>query len=323
MNPKISIVICTYNGEKIISRCIDSILNQEYKNFEILCVDGGSKDKTLEIIKNYSDKRIKIINNKNRLPEGVGNGKWLGFKKCRGEIIGFIDQDNELQRKDLLNIIIKTFKQEKNVVGILGGLKHEALSKPVTRYISLIGTDSFFSYRSIDFLRNINDYSINNDLDGINIELDNTQLTGGNCFFYKKNDLKKIGGYSQDVIIIKDLVKVGKNKLLIVIDSTTHYSEESFLKLIKKKFRWGKVYFKDKKQKTFNYFPNTHLEKITFFKTIIFNLLILPNFYYSIKLYNKSRDFVAFMFPFIAFMNTFAYFLSTARSIIISKPIKN
>jgi len=323
MNPKISIVICTYNGETIISRCINSILNQDHYNFEILCLDGGSTDKTLEIINNYKNKQIKVIQNKNRLPEGAGYGKWLGFKKSKGEIIGFIDQDNEIKRKDLFSLVIKTFKQEKDAVGILGGLKHDILLKPVTRYISLVGTDSFFSYRSIDFLRNLANYSLNKDLEEVNIQLDNTQLTGGNCFFYKKTHLKKIGGYSQDVIVIKDLAKTGKNKLLIIKDATTHYSEESFLKLIKKKFKWGKVYFKEKKQKTFDYFPNTQLERITFFKTIIFNFLILPNFYYAIRLYNKSRDFVAFMFPFIAFFNTFAYFLSTARSIIISKLVKN
>jgi len=323
MRPKISIIICTYNGEEIISRCIDSILNQDYKNFEILCVDGGSSDNTVKIIKNYSDKRIKIINNKNRLPEGVGNGKWLGFKKSCGEIVGFIDQDNELERKDLFDKVIKTLRKEKKLIGILGGVKHDFLSKPVTRYISLVGTDSFFSYRSIDFLRNINDYSIDNDLEEVNIELDNIQLTGGNCFFYTKSELKKAGGYSQDVIVIKDLVKSGKTKLLIIKDSTIHYSEDSFLKLIKKKFRWGKVYFKNKKQKMFNYFPNTRLEKTTFFRTIAFNFLILPNFYYSLKLYYKSKDLVSFMFPFIAFINTFAYFLSTFRSIIIFNLIKN
>ena len=103
MKPKISVIICTYNGQKLIKNCFDSILNQDFKNFEIICVDGMSSDKTKKIIKDYikKDKRIKLLINKNRLPEGRGYGKWLGYKKAKGNLVAFIDQDNILQKKQL------------------------------------------------------------------------------------------------------------------------------------------------------------------------------------------------------------------------------
>ena len=56
MSPKISIIIPSYNEEKNISRCLDSILNQTFSDFEVLCVDDGSNDNTFDIIKEYSKK---------------------------------------------------------------------------------------------------------------------------------------------------------------------------------------------------------------------------------------------------------------------------
>ena len=53
MSPKISIIIPSYNEEKNISRCLDSVMNQTFSDFEVLCVDDGSNDKTFDIIKKY------------------------------------------------------------------------------------------------------------------------------------------------------------------------------------------------------------------------------------------------------------------------------
>ena len=65
MPPKISIIIPSYNEEKNISRCLDSVLNQTFTDFEVLCVDDGSTDKTFDIIKKYSEKDGRIIPLKN------------------------------------------------------------------------------------------------------------------------------------------------------------------------------------------------------------------------------------------------------------------
>ena len=58
---KITVIIPVYNSKKTIYKCIRSVLNQTYKNFEILCVDDGSVDNSVDIIKRFSDKRIRII----------------------------------------------------------------------------------------------------------------------------------------------------------------------------------------------------------------------------------------------------------------------
>lgn len=308
---KFSIIICTYNGEKFIENCLNSVLSQKFKNFEIICVDGGSSDKTKEIINKCSkkDKRIKFITNKKKFPEGMGCGKWLGYKKARGEIIGFIDQDNIIQRDDLFNLVHKEFNKEKKVLGILGAMKHDLNDKGVVRYVSLAGTDSFLAYRSIDFLRNVENFAKveydSEDLEKIALKTDNLSITGGNCFFYRKKDLELVGGYSQDILVVDELVKKGFDKLIIIKNSTKHYAESSIFNLIKKKFKWGKRY--QNLEERFDYFPKTKTELFAFIQNLIFCSIIIPNFLYSFILYKKSKDLVSFMFPIIAFFNILAY----------------
>ena len=313
MKPELSIIICTYNGENLIKNCLNSILRQNLGKFEIICVDGMSTDKTREIIKEYikKDKRIKLIINNKRLPEGKGFGKWQGFKESKGTVFGIIDQDNILQREDLFFKVKEIFDKNKTIVGILGGVKHDLSDKGIIRYVSLIGTDSFFAYRSIDFLRNIQDFKKikigSENVEKVILTTDNLKITGGNCFFYNKKSLDSIEGYTQDILVLDKFVKNKKNELIIIKDSTKHYAENSFFNLTNKKLKWGKNFKSDKNIKKFNYLPKTKREFFAFTKNLIFCLTVIPNFIYSIKLYKKTKDFIAFLFPIMAFFNTLAY----------------
>ena len=86
----ISVVIPVYNVEKYLSRCIGSILNQTYENWEAIFVNDGSRDNSLEILKEYQnkDKRIKIIDKKN---EGSGVARNIGIEKSEGKYLAFLD----------------------------------------------------------------------------------------------------------------------------------------------------------------------------------------------------------------------------------------
>lgn len=91
--PKISIIVPIYNAEKVLKRCLDSILNQSYKNFELILINDGSKDKSIDIINEYKkkDERIRVIDNKNK---GVSETRNIGIKISQGEYIQFIDSDD-------------------------------------------------------------------------------------------------------------------------------------------------------------------------------------------------------------------------------------
>lgn len=79
-----SFIVPVYNTENYVGRCLDSILNQTYKNFEVICVDDGSTDNSLAILKSYEEKdsRIKVFSQKNR---GVSAARNLGLEKVGGE----------------------------------------------------------------------------------------------------------------------------------------------------------------------------------------------------------------------------------------------
>ena len=146
-NPKISIVICTYNDKNLVKRCLDSIFSQSYKNFEIICVDGGSKDGTLELLKKH---KVKIINNKKRFPEGPGMGKSQGAIKAKGEIIAFIDQDNKLIGNNCLKELVFPLINDKEIFGVACKLYINKNDNITNRYLSYVGTDPFAVYRSLE-----------------------------------------------------------------------------------------------------------------------------------------------------------------------------
>ena len=94
MKELVTIIINVYNGEKFINKCLDSIINQTYKNIEILIINDGSTDNTLNIIKKYKDKRIKVITTENK---GLSLSRNVGIDNARGEYLYFIDVDDWIE----------------------------------------------------------------------------------------------------------------------------------------------------------------------------------------------------------------------------------
>ena len=95
--PKLSIIVPVYNVDKYLERCIRSILNQTYENFEIILVNDGSTDNSGIICENYSkvDSRIRVIHKKN---EGVSSARNIGVDNAKGKYIGFIDPDDYINK---------------------------------------------------------------------------------------------------------------------------------------------------------------------------------------------------------------------------------
>lgn len=101
--PKFSIIIPVYNVEKYIGKCLNSVFNQTEKDFEVIVVDDGSKDKSMEIVKKYD---VQIIKTKH---VSVSEARNLGVKKAKGEYLIFLDSD-DFWDKDLLKEISKSIK---------------------------------------------------------------------------------------------------------------------------------------------------------------------------------------------------------------------
>ena len=112
-NSLISIIVPVYKVEKYLKKCLDSIINQTYKNLEIIIVDDGSPDRCPNICDEYSkkDDRIKVIHQKNM---GLSMARNNGIKLATGDYIGFVDSDDFVEPtmyEDLYNAIIKNNAQ--------------------------------------------------------------------------------------------------------------------------------------------------------------------------------------------------------------------
>lgn len=97
MNPIISIIIPIYNTEKYVCRCIDSIIAQTYTLWQLILVDDGSNDKSLDICQKYAtlDSRIQVIHQRNA---GAGAARNTGLNKATGDYVVFIDSDDYIDK---------------------------------------------------------------------------------------------------------------------------------------------------------------------------------------------------------------------------------
>lgn len=109
MNDLISIIIPVYNMEKYLKRCLDSVINQSYKNLEILLIDDGSADSSGDICLEYSkkDNRIKYYKKENG---GLSSARNYGLDRYKGEYVGFIDSDDVID-KDMFKILYNNIKK--------------------------------------------------------------------------------------------------------------------------------------------------------------------------------------------------------------------
>ena len=113
--PKISVIVPIYNVEKYLSLCINSILAQTFKDFELILIDDCSTDKTLEVAKSFSDSRIRLLQNEKNLgmPGAVRN---VGLDVARGEYVYFCDSDDAILA-NALEVLFKAAEENNaNVV---------------------------------------------------------------------------------------------------------------------------------------------------------------------------------------------------------------
>lgn len=101
--PKISVIVPVYNVEKYLNRCIDSILNQSFEDFELILVDDGSPDNSGKICDEYAqnDARVKVIHKENG---GLSDARNAGIEIAQGEFLSFIDSDDWV-KEEYLNIL--------------------------------------------------------------------------------------------------------------------------------------------------------------------------------------------------------------------------
>ena len=116
--PKVSVIIPLYNAEKYIEHCLKSILNQTLREIEVIVINDGSTDSSVDKVKEFckNEKRITILSQPN---QGSGKARNFGLTFAKGEYIAFMDSDDWYPTKDILDILYK--KGKENQAKICGG----------------------------------------------------------------------------------------------------------------------------------------------------------------------------------------------------------
>lgn len=231
MKSLVTVIIPVYNAEKDINRCLESIVNQDYKNIEVLLINDGSHDNSLNILKEYEKnyKYIKVIDQKNI---GVARTRNNAVKIAKGKYIMFVDNDDYIDSNYISTYINEIEKEDYDIV--IGGyiritedkkiLKKEQLSnEPFSKFVIMapwakIYKRDFIIKNNIKFL----DYKIGEDVYfNINayFNTDNIKITNytGYYWFYNtksvSNTKQKSFSNSIDIIYLLDkITKLDKYK---------------------------------------------------------------------------------------------------------------
>ncbi len=115
---KVSVIVPVYNGEKHLEQCMDSITGQTLREIEIICVDDGSADRSLEILERYAkkDERVRVICQKNA---GAGAARNTGSAQAEGEYLSFLDADDFFEQ-DMLEQAYRKAKEQNAQILVFG-----------------------------------------------------------------------------------------------------------------------------------------------------------------------------------------------------------
>lgn len=143
MQPKISIIIPMYNVEKYLRRCLDSVLNQTFKNWQAICVDDGSPDKSGDIAEEYAkkDKRFIVVHKENG---GLSDARNAGFPYAKGKYIMYLDSDDFIHPQTMEIALDVAEKNKSDIVSF----RYDRFYRPqlMVRHILHMNTDDIVPF---------------------------------------------------------------------------------------------------------------------------------------------------------------------------------
>jgi glycosyltransferase involved in cell wall biosynthesis len=141
---KVSIITVCFNSEKTIEDTIKSVINQTYNNIEYIIIDGGSNDKTIDIINKYSDKIYKFISEKDN---GIYDAINKGINLSTGYIVGILNSDDYFFDNSIISNIVDIFTINNTVDSVIGDINFvNTNNKLIREYKSLNWKPSLFKF---------------------------------------------------------------------------------------------------------------------------------------------------------------------------------
>ena len=150
--PKVSVIVPVYNVEKYLHECLDSVINQTLKDIEIICINDGSTDNSLKILREYEkkDNRIIVFNQKNK---GGGAARNVGLAHAKGEFLAFLDGDDFYQDDFIEKMYTKAIETGSNIVVCAANgyntINKESLFLSYSLRADLLPSKEIFNYKDI------------------------------------------------------------------------------------------------------------------------------------------------------------------------------
>lgn len=185
--PRVSVILPTYNRAEIITKCIDSVILQSYNNWELIICDDCSTDNTEDVCRHYSTKMSKVQYLKSSSRNGLPKNRNIGLKQARGELIFFIEDDLVLER-ECLEILVATYDNLR-INNSVGGIAPRLIEK----------NGKIYPNKEPFIFNKLTGEITNNYM----ICLENTSevVTLHACSLYPKTLLEVIGGYEEKAYI--------------------------------------------------------------------------------------------------------------------------
>lgn len=317
----VSFIIPTLNSKKVLEACLQSVLIQTVKDYEIIVADGGSTDNTLGIAKNFNAKIIE-----NHLKTGEA-GKAVGINHAQGKYLVFLDSDNILPSRNWLKKMLKPLQKDPQIIGSEPiRFTYRRSAGFIERYSALIGANDPYAYISGIYDR----YSyLSNKWTGLKIKtqdfsnylkvklqpLQTIPTIGANGTIFRADFLKKYfhGDYFFDIDIISSVLRQTHQPLYfakVKIGIIHTFCESSISKFIKKQKRRIIDFYQYKNLRQFNWSQNNQGATVKFF---LYTILLIPPLYDSFCGYLKKPDRAWFFHSPACLITLLVYTLNTAK----------
>jgi len=318
--PKISILIATYNSDRTLKQCLESVSNQDYPNslIQLIIADGGSTDTTLQITKQFGAEIITVPKDK----QSAEYNKGYGAQYATSEFILFIDHDNILPHASWLTKMIQPHLQNSDLVAVeplrYAYRKEHSL---LDRYFALFGVNDpvpFYLHKADRLSYIYDDYNLlgsshqENGYVIVTFDQKNPEripTLGANGFLIRKRFFDvadKSPEHYFHIDINVDIIKKGHTKYAFINDEIIHLTNNKLFNFLKRrKYFVDHYYVKESRNRRYSVYMKEDFWSLILY--IIFTLTLVRPLWDSIRGWYKIRDIAWFIHPFMCFAFLYIY----------------
>lgn len=326
----VSIIIPTLDSQRTINNCLESIAKQDYakRNMEVLILDGGSTDDTMEIANKYKHLNLKFIDS--GFKDNMEARRQIGFKKAKFDLIAIVDSDNYLGGVDWISRMEEPLRRYGDLIGSFTlHYQYDPDQTLFNRYVALFGGHDPVAYylKKTDRLKWTQKYwSRKNQVIKatkryfiVEFNKNDFPTLGCNGFLIRKDninykDLKPEEFFHTDILF--DLLGDMKGRYAVVDVPLTHDTGATITNSIKKRIEYMSLHSVNlahlRRYKVFN--EKSHKDWINLTKYVLYTVTFIQPIFESVSGYMRLRDRAWFLHPVVCWYFLFGYIYAVSIS---------